>query len=52
MISRRRYLSYNPVLSGNTFSLPKNLITLTLNRIKNPVFHFERMARNSDNREI
>ena len=35
MISRSRYLRYNPALSRNTFSLPKNLITLTLNRIKN-----------------
>ena len=51
MINRRRYLLYNPSLSGNTFSLPKNLIPFTLNRIKNPVFHFERMARNRGNRE-
>ena len=35
MISRSRYLRYNPALSRNTLSLPKNLITLTLNRIKN-----------------
>ena len=52
MISRSRYLPYNPVLKRNAFSLLKNLITLTPNRIKDTVFHFERMARNRGNRVI
>ena len=38
MISRSRYLLCNPVLKRKTFSLLKNLTTLTPNRIKNPVF--------------
>ena len=52
MISRSRYLLYNLVLRRNAFSLLKNLITLTPNRIKDTVFHVERMARNRGKRVI